>query len=392
MDIYEESLKLHKEKKGKLAILTKMKVESKKDLSLAYTPGVAQPCREIAKDKSKVFDYTIKQNTVAVVSDGSAVLGLGNIGAEAGIPVMEGKCLLFKEFADIDAFPVCIKTQDTQEIIQIVKNIEPVFGGINLEDISSPRCFEVEAALQDLGIPVMHDDQHGTAIVVTAALMNALKLVNKKFNEITIAISGTGAAGIAIAKMLSSKNSEMGLPAKNIILVDSKGVLSKGRKDLNDAKKEILKLTNKNNISGSLADAMKGADVFIGVSAGNIVKPEMVKSMNKNAIVFAMANPDPEIKYDDAIKAGAAIAGTGRSDFPNQINNVLAFPGVFRGALDAKATKITAEMKMAAAKALASAVEPTKDKILPNPLDKSVAQKVAAMVKAKAIEQGVIRK
>lgn len=392
MDIYEESLKLHKEKKGKLAILTKMKVESKKDLSLAYTPGVAQPCREIAKDKSTVFDYTIKQNTVAVISDGSAVLGLGNIGAEAGIPVMEGKCLLFKEFADIDAFPICIKTQDPKEIIQIVKNIEPVFGGINLEDISAPRCFEVEAALQDLGIPVMHDDQHGTAIVVTAALMNALKLVNKKFNEITIAISGTGAAGIAIAKMLSSDNSKMGLPAKNIILVDSKGVLSKSRKDLNDAKKEILTITNKNNISGTLADAMKGADVFIGVSAGNIVKPEMIKSMNKNAIIFAMANPDPEIKYDDAIKAGAAIVGTGRSDFPNQINNVLAFPGVFRGALDAKATKITAEMKMAAAKALASAVEPAKDKVLPNPLDKSVAQKVAVMVKAKAIEQGVVRK
>ncbi|MEK6895561.1 MAG: NADP-dependent malic enzyme [Nanoarchaeota archaeon] len=394
MDIYKESLDLHKKNKGKLGIISKVPLKDKKDLSLAYTPGVAEPCREIAKDISKVYEYTIKQNTVGVVTDGSAVLGLGNIGAEAALPVMEGKCILMKEFADIDAFPICIKTQDADEIINIVKNIAPVFGGINLEDISAPRCFEIERALQGIGIPVFHDDQHGTAIVILAALINSLKIVGKKFEDVTVVINGAGAAGIAITKFLKCADikSDLCSPVKDIIVVDTKGIIYRNREDLSEIKKEISLFTNKNNIKGGLADAMKNADVFIGVSAPNVVTEEMIKSMNKRAIVFAMSNPVPEIMPDIALRAGAEIVGTGRSDFPNQINNVLAFPGVFKGALDAKAKVITPEMKYAAAYALAECVNnPKKDKVLPNPLDKNVPKAIAEAVRLKAIEQGVIR-
>ena len=394
MDIYRESLKFHEEKKGKLEVVSKVALKTKKDLSLAYTPGVAEPCREIARDISKIYKYTIKQNTVAVITDGSAVLGLGNIGAEAALPVMEGKCILLKEFAGVDAFPLCLKTQDTKEIVHIVKNIAPVFGGINLEDISAPRCFEIESALQDIGIPVFHDDQHGTAIVVLAALKNALNVVGKKLEDVKVVVSGAGAAGISVAKMLTCTNVDehICVSARNVLLVDSTGIISRRRKGLNPFKKDIAKITNKENIDGTLADAMKGADVFVGVSAPNIVTREMVESMNENAIVLAMANPVPEIMPDEALKAGAAIVGTGRSDFANQVNNVLAFPGIFRGALDAKATRITPEMKYAAAYALARLVEkPTKEKILPSPLDKSVVITIAEAVKKKAIEQGVVR-
>ena len=394
MDIYNESLKLHEEKKGKLEVVSKVAIKTKKDLSLAYTPGVAEPCREIAKDVSNIYKYTIKQNSVAVITDGSAVLGLGNIGAEAALPVMEGKCILLKEFAGIDAFPICIKTQDPKEIVHIVKNIAPVFGGINLEDISAPRCFEIEKALQDIGIPVFHDDQHGTAIVVLAALKNALKVVGKRLENVKVVVSGAGAAGSSVAKMLTCANVEENIcvSARDVLVVDSSGIISRKRKNLNPSKKEIAKITNKENLDGTLADAMKDADVFVGVSAPNIVTREMVKSMNKNAIVLAMANPVPEIMPEEALKAGAAIVGTGRSDFPNQVNNVLVFPGIFRGALDAKASRITPEMKHAAAHALAALVEtPTREIILPSPLDKSVAKSISEVVKKKAIEQGVVR-
>ncbi len=393
MDIYKESLKFHEEKKGKLAISSKVAIKTKKDLSLAYTPGVAEACREIAKDISNVYKYTIKQNTVAVVTDGSAVLGLGNIGAEAALPVMEGKCILLKEFAGVDAFPICIKTQDPKEIVDIVKNIAPVFGGINLEDISAPRCFEIEEKLQDIGIPVFHDDQHGTAIVVLAALKNALKVVGKKLEYVKVVVSGAGAAGISVAKMLTCANVEENIcvSVRDVLCVDSEGIISKNRKRLNPFKKEIAKTTNKENVDGTLADAMKDADVFVGVSAPNIVTREMVKSMNKKAIVLAMANPVPEIMPDEALKGGAAIVGTGRSDFANQVNNVLAFPGIFRGALDAEAVRITPEMKHAAAQTLARLVVPSKERILPSPLNKKVAQVIAEAVKKKAIEQGVVR-
>ena len=393
MDIYEESLRMHKEKRGKLEITSKITLQTKKDLSLAYTPGVAQPCIEISKDVNKTYDYTIKPNMVGVVTDGSAVLGLGNIGAEASLPVMEGKCILFKEFGGVDAFPICLKTQDPNEIIDIVKNIAPVFGGINLEDISAPRCFEIEAKLQDIGIPVFHDDQHGTAIVVLAGIINAMKVTGKKMQDLKVVINGSGAAGIAIAKMLLSDNEEIGTPVHDVIMIDSKEIIHKERTDLHTIKTEIAEFTNKANIRGLLQDAMKGADVFIGVSKANLVSEEMVASMSNDPIVLAMANPIPEIMPDLAAKAGAAVVGTGRSDFPNQINNVLAFPGIFRGALDAQATKITPEMKLAAARALADFVqEPTKDKILPNPLEKGIAQKIAEAVQQTAISQGVVRK
>ena len=384
MDVYKESLKLHEKNKGKLEIKSKVSINNKKDLSLAYTPGVAQPCLEIKKNKNNVYKYTIKQNTVAVISDGSAVLGLGNIGAEASIPVMEGKCILMKEFGNIDAFPICITTQDTEEIISIVKNIAPVFGGINLEDISAPRCFEIEERLQNLGIPVFHDDQHGTAIVVLAAVINSLKVVKKNIKDVNVVISGAGAAGITIAKMLK----EIDTPVNDVILVDSAGIVSKNRQDLNLEKRKMLTITNKHNKSGSLKDAMKKADIFIGVSAPDIVTEDMVRSMNKKAIVMAMANPRPEILPNKAKKAGAAIICTGRSDFPNQVNNVLAFPGIFRGALDARARKITMEMQLAAAKAIANYIKPTKDKVLPSVLDKKVSKAVADAVRKAAIKQG----
>lgn len=385
----QQSLQMHLEHHGKLSVKSKVKVTNKEELSIAYTPGVASPCLEIAKDKSKVYDYTFKKNTVAVVTDGSAVLGLGNIGPEAALPVMEGKALLFKEFADIDAWPICLDTQDVEEIIKTVKFIAPGFGGINLEDISAPRCFEVEERLKnELNIPVFHDDQHGTAVVVLAGLINALKVVDKKIDQVKILINGVGSAGVAIAKLLLFGGAE------NLLLSDSKGVIYYGRDDLNDVKKELALKTNLKCVSpsgnlnnagcvrGSLKEAIKETDVFIGVSKANLVDEEMVKSMNKNPIIFAMANPNPEIMPDLAKKAGAAIVATGRSDFENQLNNVLVFPGIFRGALDNNIKKITDEMKLNAAKALASLVEtPTADKIIPDVFDRRVVGVVAGAVR-----------
>ncbi|MBI2124570.1 NAD-dependent malic enzyme, partial [Candidatus Pacearchaeota archaeon] len=354
MNLGEESLKLHEKHKGKLATKSKTAVNTKQDLSLVYTPGVAEVCRAIAANPDNIYRYTMKLNSVAVVSDGSAVLGLGNIGAEAAIPVMEGKSILFKELADIDAFPICIKTQDDDEIIKIVKNIAPVFGGINLEDIAAPRCFKIEDALQDIGIPVMHDDQHGTAAVVLAALINAAKVVGKKIEELKIVINGAGAAGTAVTKILLCVGIDRKVctSVKEIVLCDSKGIIYDGRGDLNEFKRQMAKITNSKKRKGALKDALHGADVFIGVSKGNLLTAEDLKVMNKDAIVFAMANPNPEIMPDEAKKV-AAIVGTGRSDFPNQINNSLGFPGIFRGTLDSKAIKINNEMKIAAAKAIA---------------------------------------
>ncbi len=377
----EEALQLHEANKGKIEVRGKVRLRDKKDLSLAYTPGVAEPCREIARNKENAYKYTFKQNSVAVVTDGSAVLGLGNIGAEAALPVMEGKCLIFKEFAGIDAFPICLKTQETKEIIETIKNIAPVFAAINLEDIVAPRCFEIEEALKrELDIPVFHDDQHGTAVVVLAGLINALKVTGKDKNikVVKVVISGAGAAGIAITKML------LDYGIKNIILVDSFGAIYDGRKEnMNFAKEGIAKLTNKEKKSGKLSEIIEGADVFIGVSAPNILKREDIQKMNA-PIVFAMANPVPEIMPDEAKKGGAEIIATGRSDFPNQINNALAFPGIFRGALDAKAKDITEEMKLAAAKALASVIKPTKEKIIADVFDKRVVKGIAKAVKEAA--------
>lgn len=389
-DIMQESLEQHKKHKGKIEVTSKVPLETKKDLSLYYTPGVAQPCKEIHKTPSSVYDYTSKGHLVAVVSDGSAVLGLGNIGASAAIPVMEGKCVLFKKFAGVDAFPICIDSQDTDTIINTVKLIAPVFGGINLEDISAPRCFEIENRLKEqLDIPVFHDDQHGTAIVVAAGLINALKITKKNMQDLKIAISGAGAAGTAVTKILT------GLGAGDIILCDSLGIISKDRTDLNAAKKEISELTNKTNLTGTLKDAIESADVFIGVSAPGIVTEEMIASMNKEAIVFAMSNPIPEIMPDLAKKAGAKIICTGRSDYPNQINNVLAFPAVFRGALDACATEINEDMKLAAARALAGCIPETQlkeDYIIPDPLDKSILGAVSEAVKKAAQDSGAVRR
>lgn len=377
INLNEEALELHKKNKGKIAIKPKVKIKTKHDLSIAYTPGVAEVCRQIAADKTKVYEYTIKQNTVAVVTDGSAVLGLGNIGPEAALPVMEGKCLIFKELAGVDAFPICVNTQDKGEIINLVKNIAPGFGGINLEDISAPRCFEIEEALQDIGIPVFHDDQHGTAVVVLASLINSAKLAGKNIKKLNIVMSGAGAAGIAILKLLN----EYGVDLSNSAVADSKGIIYKGRENLNSAKEEIAELTNKNMQKGSLGEAFKGKDVFIGVSAANLVTKEMIKEMNEKPIIFAMANPDPEIMPDDAKEAGAFIVGTGRSDFPNQINNSLVFPGIFRGALDTKAKKITNKMKIATAEGIASSVEPSVDMVVPYALDKKVPKKIAKEIK-----------
>ncbi len=379
MNYYEESLKMHEKFKGKMGVTSKVTVKTRDDLSTAYTPGVAEPCRKIHENPENIYRYTNKQNTVAVISDGSAVLGLGNIGAKAAIPVMDGKSLLFKEFAGIDAFPICIESQDVDEIVNIIRNISPTLGGINLEDISAPRCFEIEEKLQAaVDIPVFHDDQHGTAVVVSAAVINAAKLTGKTFSDMKAVINGAGAAGTAIAKML------MSLGIMDIVACDSKGILSMERGDLNVAKKKLAEITNKENISGSLADAVKGRDLFIGVSAAKVLTPEMVKTMAKDAIIFAMANPEPEILPDLAREAGAAVVGTGRSDYPNQINNVLIFPGLFKGALAARASRITQEMKVAAAFALAGIIpekELSSENIIPTVFHPGVADIIAAAVK-----------
>ena len=392
-DLDKEAVALHARLHGKLEIKSKVALANSKDLSLAYTPGVAQVCLEIAKTPSRVFELTIKRNTVAVVSDGSAILGIGNLGPEAALPVMEGKAVLFKEFANVDAFPICLATQDTDEIVLIVKAIAPGFGGINLEDISAPRCFEIEARLQDIGIPVFHDDQHGTAIVVLAALLNALKVTRKDFASCTVVFSGSGAAAIACSRLILSCGASGLLPmVGDIILCDSKGIVHRDRSDLNPAKRELAQVTNRTGRTGGLAEALRGADVFIGLSQPNLVTPAMVRTMHQHPIVFAMANPLPEIMPDAAREGGAVVVGTGRSDFPNQINNVLAFPGVFRGTLDASAMVINAEMKIAAAQALASAVlEPTPERILPDPLDKQLAYRIGEAVATAARRTGVCR-
>lgn len=388
MSLRDDALKLHKDNQGKLNIMSKVPVTDKDSLSLAYTPGVAEPCKEIHKDENKVYDYTSKGNLVAVVSDGTAVLGLGDIGPYAAIPVMEGKSVLFKEFGGVDSFPICVKTKDPDEIVKIVEMIEPVFGGINLEDISAPRCFEIERKLKEkLSIPIFHDDQHGTAIIVLAGLLNALRLTKKKMEDLVVVINGSGAAGIAIAKII------LNVGVKDMLMVDRTGIIYKGReKGMNWAKEEIAEMTNKNKMSGNLADALVGADVFIGVSDANIVSEEMVKSMNNDAIIFAMANPVPEIDPDLAKKAGASVVGTGRSDYPNQINNVLAFPGLFRGTFDVRARTINEEMKLAAAKALSELItdeELTADYIIPMPFDKRVRPAIAKAVAQAARDTGV---
>lgn len=379
MDIYEESLKLHEEWNGKLETKSKCTVQSAKDLSLAYTPGVAEPCRVIAKDPAAAYTYTSKANTIAIVSDGSAVLGLGNIGAKAAIPVMEGKAVLFKEFGNVNAVPICLDTQDPDEIVQTIINIAPIFGGINLEDISAPRCFEIENRLKEaLDIPVFHDDQHGTAIVVLAGILNGLKVTGKQKEDCRIVVNGAGSAGIAISKLL------LRYGFKHLTLCDKAGMLSKHTPNMNWMQQEMCEITNLEQKEGSLADALAGADIFIGVSAPNLVSPDMVKSMNKDAIIFAMANPTPEILPDVAKAAGAKIVGTGRSDFPNQVNNVIAFPGIFKGALEGHATQITEDMKLAAALAIAGLVsddELNEDNILPKAFDPRIADAVATAVK-----------
>lgn len=389
MDIRKESLKKHYEWNGKIEVISRVPISSAEDLSLAYTPGVAEPCLEIQKDYNKSFELTRRNNLVAVVTDGTAVLGLGDIGPEAGMPVMEGKCALFKEFGDVDAFPICVRSKDVDEIVNAIYLISGSFGGINLEDIAAPRCFEIERKLKEkCDIPVFHDDQHGTAVIVAAGLINALKLVNKKFEDIKIVMNGAGAAGIAIAKHL------INMGVKDIILCDSKGIICKGDERLNKVKQEMAEITNLEHLTGTLADAMKGADVFLGISAAGCVSEDMVKSMAKDPIIFAMANPTPEIMPDIAKKAGAAVVGTGRSDFPNQINNVLAFPGIFRGALDCRASDINEEMKIAASFAIASLVEDDKlnpDYILPHAFDKRIGQTVAKAVKDAAVKTGVAR-
>jgi malate dehydrogenase (oxaloacetate-decarboxylating) len=394
-EIDKAALALHEEHRGKLEIRSKVPLKTKVDLNRAYTPGVAEVCRQIVKDKNLAYKYTLKANTIAIVTDGSAVLGFGNIGGYAAIPVMEGKAILFKEFAGIDAFPICFESYETDFVDQ-VKNIAPVFGGINLEDIAAPKCFEVEDALQDIGIPVMHDDQHGTAVVVLAALINACKVTERRYEDLNIVISGAGAAGYAITRLLKciGYNPNFCTMVNEIIVCDTKGSIFRGREGLykNKYKFIIGEETNRRAISGTLADVMSGADVFIGVSAPEVVTEEMVRSMNKDAIVFALANPVPEIMPESAKHAGAGVVGTGRSDFPNQINNVLAFPGIFRGALDAHATRITDEMKVAAAHAIADYLpKPTRDRILPNILDKEVTQRVARAVKDAAVRCGCNR-
>ena len=392
MNYAEESLKLHAKLKGKLEVVPKVKIENKQDLSLAYTPGVAEPCLVINKDYDKSFELTGRGNLVAVITDGTAVLGLGDIGPEAGMPVMEGKCALFKTFGNVDAIPLCIRSKDVDEIVNTVKLLAGSFGGVNLEDISAPRCFEIEQRLKDdpsVDIPIFHDDQHGTAVVCVAATINALKIVGKKWEDVSIVFSGAGAAGEAIAKLM------IAMGAKDIVMCDRTGIIYKGRTErMNPEKEKIAEWTNKTGKRGSLADAVKGADIFVGVSSPGVLTQEMVKSMNKNPIVMAMANPVPEIMPEEAKAAGAAVVGTGRSDFPNQINNVLAFPGIFRGALDCRATDINDEMNIAAATAIAGLIsdeELTPDYIIPAPFDKRVAPAVAAAVKAAAVKTGVNR-
>ena len=390
MDYYKDSLFLHEKLRGKIGTKIKMNVRTKDDLSLVYSPGVAEPCRKIAANTEDVYKYTMKGNTVAIVSDGTAVLGLGDIGAEAALPVMEGKAMLFKKFADIDAFPICLATTDVEEIVQTVRNIAPVFGGVNLEDISAPRSFEIEERLQDLGIPVFHDDQHGTAIVVLAALINACKVTGKRLEDLSVVINGAGAAGVAIAKLLRCVGSEGDYctPVASMMLCDSKGIISASRTDLNDSKKALLSFSNFNNKSGSIRDAIKGADVFIGVSVGNLLTADDIRTMAKDSIVFGLANPTPEIMPEEAYKGGAAIIGTGRSDMPNQVNNVLGFPGIFRGALDARAKIISPKMKLAAAYAIADSVRnPSKENIIPSALNEKVAYEVAAAVKEVAEDE-----
>ena len=380
MTTNEQALLLHEQWKGKLETVSKTKINTREDLALAYTPGVAEPCKKIAENKEDVYKYTIKSNTIAVVSDGSAVLGLGNIGAHAALPVMEGKAVLFKEFGGVNAFPICLDTQDTDEIVKAVIQLAPAFGGINLEDISAPRCFEIEERLKaSLDIPVFHDDQHGTAIVVLAAIINSLRITGKKKEECRIVINGSGAAGIAITKLL------LRYGFRHLMLCDSQGIVSSKSPRLTDIKKEMLKITNLEDKTGTLADALVSADIFIGVSAPNVVTSEMVKTMNTDPILFAMANPVPEILPDVAKAAGARIVGTGRSDFPNQINNVVAFPGIFKGALEGRAKQITEEMKLAAAEALASLVtdeQLNEDFIMPEAFDPRVAEAVSEAVKA----------
>ncbi len=387
--VYEKSLELHEKHHGKVEVISKVKVENKADLAQAYSPGVAEPCREIHKNPENVFKYTAKGNLVAVVSDGTAVLGLGDIGPLAAMPVMEGKAILFKEFANVDAFPICLDTKDVDEIVETVKRLAPTFGGINLEDISAPRCFEIEARLKkELDIPVFHDDQHGTAIVVCAGLINALKVVKKDFKDIKIVINGAGSAGISICKLI------LQFGVGDVVLVDKAGALCPGEEWMNPAQKQMAEITNKDKQRGPLAEIIKGKDVFIGVSAPNLVTPEMVSTMANDPIVFAMANPTPEIMPDLAKQGGARVVATGRSDFPNQINNVLVFPGIFRGALDVRATEITEEMKLAASRAIASLIteeELNEEYIIPSPFDKRVCACVAEEVGRVAREQGIAR-
>lgn len=397
-DSYEQSVELHRKHNGKLGVQCKVPLESRDDLSRAYTPGVARPCELIKDDPDESFALTMRGNSVCVLTDGTAVLGLGNIGPAAAMPVMEGKACLFKTFADIDAVPLCVRVPEgdagTQQLIAIAKAIAPTYGGINLEDIGAPRCFGVEEALQDIGIPVMHDDQHGTAIVLLAAMINAMKIVGKDFGDARVVINGAGAAGTAIAKLLRCVDHEADVcvSVKEVIMCDSKGIISPERGDLNDEKRDLLRFTNRQGHSGDLRDALEGADVFVGVSVGNLLDADDIRLMSKDAIIFAMANPTPEITPDEARRGGAKVIGTGRSDFPNQVNNVLAFPGIFRGALDAQATRIDGRMKLAAVHALAEAVgEPTPERVLPDPLDKGVADQVAQAVRQAALESGVAR-
>jgi malate dehydrogenase (oxaloacetate-decarboxylating) len=383
------ALKMHEDKKGKISIVSKIKIENRDDLSIAYTPGVAEPCRKIHENKDLVYKYTSKSNLVAVVSDGTAVLGLGDIGPEAAMPVMEGKSILFKEFGDVDAFPICLDTKDVDEIVKTVKYLAPTFGGINLEDISAPRCFEIERRLkEELDIPVFHDDQHGTAIVVLAGIINSVKLVKKNIEDVKIVINGAGSAGISICKLLLLYG------AKNVVLCDKQGALVKGAEWMNPFQAEMATKTNRSMESGPLAEVIKGKDIFIGVSAPNILNAEMVSTMNKDSIIFAMANPTPEIMPDEAIKGGARVVATGRSDFANQINNVLIFPGIFRGALDVRATDITEEMKLAAAKAISKIIseeELNEEYIIPGAFDKRVAPAVAKEVADIAIKTKIAR-
>lgn len=392
MDYAKESLKLHATLKGKIEVISKVKVKNKEDLSLAYTPGVAEPCIQINKDYNKSFDLTVRGNLVAVVTDGTAVLGLGDIGPEAGMPVMEGKCVLFKSFGNVDAIPLCVRSKNVDEIVQTIKLLAGSFGGVNLEDISAPRCFEIEKRLKEdpeVDIPIFHDDQHGTAVVCVAACINALKLVGKKWEDVSIVFSGAGAAGVAIAKLMIS------MGAKDVVMCDRTGIIYKGRKEgMNASKEEIAEFSNKLCKKGSLEEALRGADIFVGVSSPGLLTKEMVASMNKGAIVMPMANPTPEIMPEDALEAGATVVGTGRSDYPNQINNVLAFPGIFRGALDCRARDINEDMKIAAAKAIASLVsdeELASDYIIPAPFDERVAPTVAKAVKEAAIKSGLNR-